>query len=241
MFRVSSEQFLRPGPFLCGFPKKRGEFYTLKTSSAMLSSKPVLFGAVALALASPVFSFHGAALPSTMRLRTSASSIATPVRPLRAMGGIAGARMLSDDVAHAAPRMLPAVRSAGATSMKASSSSSDGIMSKILKIDFQLIIFFALWFLGNYYYNITNKLALKAAGGLEIQSTSIPFCQLLRKLFIRPCKNAFVLIRVSWQVLLVSRSPSLPSSSELVAFMPSSCGLLRMLVDSRRSGLFGLS
>jgi len=48
--------------------------------------------------------------------------------------------------------------------MKASSS-SDGIASKFLKIDFQLLIFFALWYLGNYYYNITNKLALKAAGG----------------------------------------------------------------------------
>lgn len=137
----------------------------------MLSTKPVLLGAVALALATPVVSFHGAALPSAMRLRTSASSIAAPVRPLR-MGGFAGARMLSDEVA--APRMLPAVRSAGVTPLKASSSSSDGgIVSKILKIDFQLIIFFALWYLGNYYYNITNKLALNAAGGLEIQTVSI--------------------------------------------------------------------
>merc|ERR1719188_120577 len=31
--------------------------------------------------------------------------------------------------------------------------------------DFVLLIYFALWYLGNYYYNITNKLALKAAGG----------------------------------------------------------------------------
>jgi len=73
--------------------------------------------------------------------------------------------MLSEDVAHVAPRMLPAVRSAGATPMKASSSSDGGILSKVSKIDFQLLIFFALWYLGNYYYNITNKLALKAAGG----------------------------------------------------------------------------
>jgi solute carrier family 35 protein E1 len=28
-----------------------------------------------------------------------------------------------------------------------------------------LLIYFALWYLGNYYYNITNKLALNAAGG----------------------------------------------------------------------------
>lgn len=33
------------------------------------------------------------------------------------------------------------------------------------KIDFVLIGYFALWYLGNYYYNITNKLALKASGG----------------------------------------------------------------------------
>jgi solute carrier family 35 protein E1 len=32
-------------------------------------------------------------------------------------------------------------------------------------IDFGLIAYFALWYLGNYYYNITNKLALNAAGG----------------------------------------------------------------------------
>ena len=138
--------------------------YNVLSLSSMLSS-PVLFGAIALSLASPAVAFHGAALPSALRLRTSVSNIAAPARPLRSMGGFAGARMLSDDVAHAAPRMLPAVRSAGLTPMKASSS-SDGIVSKILKIDFQLLIFFALWYLGNYYYNITNKLALKAAGGL---------------------------------------------------------------------------
>jgi solute carrier family 35, member E1 len=33
------------------------------------------------------------------------------------------------------------------------------------KIDFGLLAYFALWYLGNYFYNITNKLALNAAGG----------------------------------------------------------------------------
>jgi len=33
--------------------------------------------------------------------------------------------------------------------------------------DFLLLGYFALWYLGNYYYNITNKLALKAAGGVH--------------------------------------------------------------------------
>jgi len=31
--------------------------------------------------------------------------------------------------------------------------------------DFVLLAYFAFWYLGNYYYNITNKLALNAAGG----------------------------------------------------------------------------
>lgn len=33
------------------------------------------------------------------------------------------------------------------------------------KFDFVLFAYFALWYLGNYYYNITNKRALQAAGG----------------------------------------------------------------------------
>jgi hypothetical protein len=37
-------------------------------------------------------------------------------------------------------------------------------------VDIQLIIYFALWYLGNYYYNISNKMALKAAGTLPMKS-----------------------------------------------------------------------
>nr|ADI99942.1 plastid triose phosphate-phosphate translocator [Dinophysis acuminata] len=36
---------------------------------------------------------------------------------------------------------------------------------KKLPVDFGLFVVLALWYLGNYYYNITNKLALNAAGG----------------------------------------------------------------------------
>jgi len=32
-------------------------------------------------------------------------------------------------------------------------------------VDIALMMYFVFWYLGNYYYNITNKLALKAAGG----------------------------------------------------------------------------
>ena len=32
-------------------------------------------------------------------------------------------------------------------------------------MDIPLLCYFFFWYVGNYYYNITNKLALKAAGG----------------------------------------------------------------------------
>ncbi|VEU39743.1 unnamed protein product [Pseudo-nitzschia multistriata] len=44
--------------------------------------------------------------------------------------------------------------------------------------DFGLIAYFALWYLGNYYYNITNKLALNAAGGKTGFPMSISSLQL---------------------------------------------------------------
>jgi len=51
------------------------------------------------------------------------------------------------------------------------SSSDSGAMSTrggggaLSNIDIPLLCYFALWYLGNYYYNISNKLALKATGG----------------------------------------------------------------------------
>jgi len=50
------------------------------------------------------------------------------------------------------------------------SSSDSGAMSTrgggaLSGIDIPLLCYFALWYLGNYYYNISNKLALKATGG----------------------------------------------------------------------------
>lgn len=38
-------------------------------------------------------------------------------------------------------------------------------MSALKGLDIPLIIYFILWYVGNYYYNISNKLALRAAGG----------------------------------------------------------------------------
>jgi len=42
---------------------------------------------------------------------------------------------------------------------------SDAAEAKKGGLDLGLMAYFALWYLGNYYYNITNKLALNAAGG----------------------------------------------------------------------------
>jgi len=51
----------------------------------------------------------------------------------------------------------------------ASASSSDAIQTRgggaLGGLDIPLMIYFLLWYVGNYYYNISNKLALKAAGG----------------------------------------------------------------------------
>jgi solute carrier family 35 protein E1 len=40
-----------------------------------------------------------------------------------------------------------------------------GALSFLSGIDIPLVLYFAFWYLGNYFYNITNKIALKAAGG----------------------------------------------------------------------------
>jgi len=45
-------------------------------------------------------------------------------------------------------------------------------------VDFALLAYFFFWYLGNYYYNITNKLALNAAGGATGFPMSIATMQL---------------------------------------------------------------
>ena len=46
-------------------------------------------------------------------------------------------------------------------------------------VDWQLLFYFAAWYLGNYYYTLNNKLALKAAGGASGFPVSIAFFQML--------------------------------------------------------------
>jgi solute carrier family 35 protein E1 len=40
-----------------------------------------------------------------------------------------------------------------------------GLLSKLKNMDVPLLCYFLFWYIGNYYYNITNKMALRAAGG----------------------------------------------------------------------------
>jgi len=52
-----------------------------------------------------------------------------------------------------------------AESAAASGSSKKSFLSSLPKIDVILMLYFGFWYLGNYFYNITNKRALNAAGG----------------------------------------------------------------------------
>jgi len=70
---------------------------------------------------------------------------------------------------HAGPHK-PLSSSALLATDAAAASSTDGALAargggEGAGLDVPLLIYFALWYLGNYYYNITNKLALKATGG----------------------------------------------------------------------------
>ena len=62
----------------------------------------------------------------------------------------------------AIPTATPVAGVTKATQTKATQVSKGGALGGI---DVGLAVYFFFWYLGNYYYNIVNKLALKAAGG----------------------------------------------------------------------------
>lgn len=53
-----------------------------------------------------------------------------------------------------------------------------GVLSSLKNVDLPLMAYFFFWYVGNYYYNITNKLALKAAGGSSGYPMTISSLQL---------------------------------------------------------------
>ncbi|KAL7506113.1 hypothetical protein ACHAXN_008460 [Cyclotella atomus] len=62
----------------------------------------------------------------------------------------------------------PDIKSRDVSISAASGTSNEAITTRgggDLPIDIPLLTYFGLWYLGNYYYNVSNKLALKAAGG----------------------------------------------------------------------------
>ena len=68
-------------------------------------------------------------------------------------------------------------------------------------VDVSLILYFAGWYLGNYYYTLNNKYALKAAGGATGFPVTIGFLQMLLGscyalyLWIAPDARAFPQVR----------------------------------------------
>jgi len=69
------------------------------------------------------------------------------------------------------PMVQPIDLDGSALQASASAGSSDalkargGALDALKNLDIPLLLYFIFWYVGNYYYNITNKLALKAAGG----------------------------------------------------------------------------
>ena len=57
-------------------------------------------------------------------------------------------------------------------------SRSRGGANALASVDIPLMAYFFFWYVGNYYYNITNKLALKAAGGSSGYPMTISSLQL---------------------------------------------------------------
>jgi len=62
-------------------------------------------------------------------------------------------------------RLNTATALESSSSGEAVSSRGGGPIGALKSIDIPLLIYFLLWYVGNYYYNITNKMALTAAGG----------------------------------------------------------------------------
>jgi len=104
----------------------------------------------------------GVAVPAVLSF--AAPSQVTDSRANRA--GLAGARFNS---ARALPVRVPLHAGEAAASVPETKAGGP---------DFVLGAYFVLWYLGNYYYNITNKLALTAAGGATGYPMTIATLQL---------------------------------------------------------------
>mmetsp|Transcript_28602 Transcript_28602/g.42303 ORF Transcript_28602/g.42303 Transcript_28602/m.42303 type:complete len:392 (+) Transcript_28602:56-1231(+) len=100
----------------------------------------------------------------------AASAFGLPAVPRTATNGVInkaafGAAKKSSMVQ---PIDLNGKRIGSPIALNSEATAGDGLSAKggaAAKLDVPLLMYFLFWYVGNYYYNITNKLALKAAGG----------------------------------------------------------------------------
>jgi len=103
---------------------------------------------------------------SALGLQRSPASAVKNVRssiPFAGRGGVPMVEPIGAD-----GKRLPlttALKSEAVDSGDALSTRGGGALSSLKSVDIPLLLYFLFWYVVNYYYNITNKLALNAAGG----------------------------------------------------------------------------
>jgi len=96
-------------------------------------------------------------LPTALDFAAPSPSVGTATRI-----SLAGSQGIGAKGPHAAPFSAAGLKGQARVPVRAAEAAAG---TKKGGIDIALLVYFALWYLGNYYYNITNKLALTAAGG----------------------------------------------------------------------------
>eukprot|EP00927_Polykrikos_kofoidii_P048773 TRINITY_DN42988_c0_g1_i1.p1 TRINITY_DN42988_c0_g1~~TRINITY_DN42988_c0_g1_i1.p1 ORF type:complete len:450 (-),score=61.43 TRINITY_DN42988_c0_g1_i1:153-1343(-) len=94
-------------------------------------------------------------------------------------------------------------------------------------IDIVLLLYFAFWYLGNYYYNVSNKLALTAAGG----AAGFPMTIATLQLFVGCLYGLFL-----WGYPDARKLPNL-TSSDVISLLP--VGI--MAAGAHAASVFALS
>lgn len=112
-----------------------------------------------------------AAVIATTGLATATIAFVTPSTGVHAMRRAQPARPTEW-----AEATLSSLRRVPTLALKAQASAT---ATKTSSVDVPLLLYFFFWYLGNYYYNIANKLALQAAGGASGFPLTISTLQLL--------------------------------------------------------------
>ena len=104
---------------------------------------------------------HTMKLSISLILAALSSTSAFALSPHHAVRSITGTSQTPPTFIHQPVKSRDVSLTAAATSSDTAIKTRGGA----LPVDIPLLTFFGLWYLGNYYYNVSNKLALKAAGG----------------------------------------------------------------------------